>query len=252
MTQGFGLFGAGGRMGLAIAAAAREAGQPLAGGLGRTGAVFGPFEDAAALAGAAAALIDFSTPEALEGHLDAAIAAGTPMLIGTTGLGAAHQRLIDRAAERIALLPAANTALGVTVLAALVEQAARLLGPEWDCEILDMHHRHKRDAPSGTALLLGAAVHRGRGAGEAAGRDRLDRMAGGPREAGDIYYAALRGGSVAGDHLLVFAGEGERIELGHRAESRAIFARGALRAARWLAEGRAPGRYTMNHVLGLA
>ena len=139
----------------------------------------------------------------------------------------------------------------MTLLAALVEQAAERLGPDWDIEIVEMHHRHKVDAPSGTALLLGAAANAGRGAGSGDALNRLDRMAGGAREDGGIYYASLRGGSVAGDHQVIFATEGERIELGHRAESRAIFARGALKAALWL-KGKPPGRYAMADMFGLA
>jgi len=199
-------------------------------------------------------LIDFTVPDALPGHLAAAVAAGTPLVIGTTGLSPDHHALIDEAARSIPLVQTYNTSLGVTMLRGLVEEAARRLGPDWDIEIVEMHHRHKVDAPSGTALLLGAAANIGRGAADGTGLNRLDRMAEGvgAREQGGIYYASLRGGSVAGDHQVVFATEGERIELGHRAENRGIFARGALKAASWLDEGRAPGRYTMADVLGLA
>ncbi len=138
------------------------------------------------------------------------------------------------------------------MLRALVEQAARLLGPDWDAEILEMHHRHKLDTPSGTALLLGASVNVGRGAASNTELNRFDRMQEGPheREQGGVYYASLRGGTVAGDHQVVFAGDDERIELGHRAENRSIFAKGAVRAALWL-KGRPAGRYTMADVLGL-
>jgi 4-hydroxy-tetrahydrodipicolinate reductase len=238
-----GLLGAAGRMGRAIAEAAGGAGVAVAGGIDRE-------DDAAALAALAAAsdvLIDFSTPAALGAHLDAAVAAGTPLLIGTTGLGGDHHAAIDRAASRVPLIQAANTSLGVNLLAALVREAAARLGTDWDIEIVEMHHRHKRDAPSGTALLLGAAAAAGRGA-DARTLDRV-RAGVGEREPGGIYYASLRGGSVAGDHQVVLAAEGERIELGHRAESRAIFATGAIRAALWLARGRAAGRYTMDDVL---
>jgi 4-hydroxy-tetrahydrodipicolinate reductase len=236
-------------MGQAIAAAAPEA-ATVAGGIDRSEP--GEAGDAAALAGNCDVLVDFTAPDALAGHLEAAVQAGTAILVGTTGLGEAHHRAIDAAASRIAVLQTANTSLGVNVLAALVEQAARLLGPDWDAEIVEMHHRHKLDTPSGTALLLGAAIAAGRGAASPAELDRFDRMQQGPhaREEGGVYYASLRGGSVAGDHMVVLAGEGERIELGHRAESRAIFARGAVRAAVWLA-GRPAGRYTMKDVLGL-
>ncbi|WP_076073231.1 4-hydroxy-tetrahydrodipicolinate reductase [Sphingomonas montana] len=244
-----GLLGAGGRMGQAILAVAADRGVVVAGGIGRDGAVIGPHADVAALAAACDVLVDFSTPAALAGNLAAACAAGTAIVIGTTGLSAADHAAIDAAARTIPVLQAANTALGVNILAWLVEQAATRLGPDWDIEIVEMHHRHKRDAPSGTALLLGTAAATGRGAA-LADLSRCDRAAAGPppgpsaREDGTIGFAALRGGSVAGDHQVVFAGDGERIELGHRAESRAIFARGAVRAAGWLA-GRAPGRYAM-------
>jgi 4-hydroxy-tetrahydrodipicolinate reductase len=242
-----GLLGAGGRMGSAIQAAAAERGI-VAGGVGRSGAVVGPYADARLLAAACDVLVDFSTPAALPAHLAAACAAGTAIVIGTTGLTDADHAAIDTVARTIPVLQAANTALGITVLAQLVEQAARRLGADWDIEIVEMHHRHKRDAPSGTALLLAAAAAAGRG-GTLADLARTDRAGAPPvvREDGTIGLAALRGGSVAGDHQVVFAGDGERVELGHRAESRAIFARGAVRAAAWLA-GRAPGRYAMSDI----
>ena len=207
-------------------------------------------DDPAALAAASDVLVDFSTPDALQGHLDAAVAAGKPIVIGTTGLKPEHHQAIDAAAGRIAVLQTANTSLGVNVLRMLVEEAARRLGPDWDIEIVEMHHRHKLDSPSGTALLLGASANVGRGAASTTENHRFDRMREGPheREEGGIYYASLRGGSVAGDHMVVFAGDGERFELGHRAESRAIFARGAVAAALWLA-GKPAGRYTMADVL---
>jgi 4-hydroxy-tetrahydrodipicolinate reductase len=141
----------------------------------------------------------------------------------------------------------------VNVLRGLVEQAARILGPDWDIEIVEMHHRHKLDSPSGTALLLGASANVGRRAASTTELNRFDRIQDGAhaREEGGVYYASLRGGSVAGDHQVIFASEGERIELGHRAESRAIFAKGALRGATWLA-AKPAGRYTMADVLGFA
>src|SRR3954454_18381673 len=241
-----GILGARGRMGQAIARLLEgEQRARLAGG-----ADIG--DDAAALAAASDVLVDFSAPDALQPHLDAAVAAGTPILIGTTGLKAEHQRAIAPAAEQIAVLQTANTSIGVNVLRMLVEEAARRLGPEWDVEIVETHHRHKLDTPSGTALLLGASANAGRGAASATELNRFDRMQDGPheREQGGIYYSSLRGGSVAGDHLVLFAGDGERIELGHRAESRTIFAKGAVRAALWLA-GKPAGRYAMADVLGL-
>lgn len=246
MTLALGLIGAGGRMGRAIAALADGGDVRIVGGIGRLPGPAGP--QLASLAAASDVLVDFSAPEALDATLAAAEAAGTPVLIGTTGLGPAHHAAIDAAAARIAVLQTANTSLGIALLARLVEQAARALGPAWDVEVLEMHHRHKRDAPSGTALLLGAAADRGRGMVDARAPDRLGHA--GVRQEGAIGYASLRGGSVAGDHQVILAGEGERIELGHRAEGRATFARGAIAAARWL-HRRVPGRYAMTDVLGL-
>ena len=251
-----GSYGATGRMGQAIALAAGEAGVGIAGGVDRAG-ISGEIapgiaigSDSLALAEASTVLIDFSSPSALGAHLDACIAARRPIVIGTTGLEAVHHTLIDQAATQIAVLQTGNTSLGVNLLAALVEDAARRLGDDWDIEIVEMHHRHKVDAPSGTALLLGEAAARGRGVtladNKVSGRDGIT----GAREAGSIGFAALRGGSVAGDHQVIFATEGERIEIGHRAENRSIFARGAIKAALWL-EGQPAGRYDMKSVLGL-
>ena len=247
-----GILGVHGRMGQAIANVAAGLGASIAGGIDRDGGVHGDHADATALARAADVLVDFTAPDALAEHLDAAVAAGTPIVIGTTGLTPKHHALIDTAAKTIPLIQTYNTSLGVNLLRGLVEEAARRLGPDWDIDIVEMHHRHKLDTPSGTALLLGASANIGRGAANGRDLNRFDRMQEGPhpREEGGIYYASLRGGSVAGDHLVIFAGEGERIELGHRAESRAIFAKGAVRAALWLA-GKPAGRYTMKDVLGL-
>ena len=194
--------------------------------------------------------VDFSVPDAVEEHLKAARSAGKPILIGTTGLSPEHQQMIDAAAAEIAVIQAANTSLGVNLLARFVRDAAARLGEDWDVEIVEMHHRLKADAPSGTALLLGRAAAEGRGVELASAADRARDGITGPREPGRIGFASLRGGTVAGDHQVIFAAEGERIELGHRAESRAIFARGAIEAALWLA-GQPPGRYTMADVLGL-
>ena len=242
MTR-IGILGSGGRMGRAIARLLDECDHAGGVDLG---------EDAAALAARSDVLVDFSAPDGLQAHLDAAVAAGKPILIGTTGLKPEHHSQIDAAAKEIAVLQTANTSLGINLLRHLVEEAARRLGPDWDIEILEMHHRDKLDTPSGTALLLGASANAGRGASSNIEKNRFDRMQDGPheREQGGIYYASLRGGSVAGDHLVILAGDGERLELGHRAESRAIFAKGAIRAAHWLA-GKPAGRYTMADVLGL-
>jgi len=250
-----GIFGAGGRMGRAIAAVAMEAGLPIAGGTDRTpedeiAPGIAISADPLALAERADVLIDFSVPGALSAHLDACIAARKPILIGTTGLEAVHHALIDEAAALIPVLQTGNTSLGVNLLAALVEQAAAGLAEDWDIEIVEMHHRHKVDAPSGTALLLGEAAARGRGIALADHSDRGRDGITGAREPGAIGFAALRGGSVAGDHQVIFATEGERIEIGHRAENRSIFARGAVKGARWLL-GQPAGRYDMKGVLGL-
>jgi 4-hydroxy-tetrahydrodipicolinate reductase len=194
--------------------------------------------------------VDFSVPDALEKHLRVAEEAGKAIVVGTTGLSHEHQELIDRASARIAVLQAANTSLGVNLLAHLVREAAARLGEQWDIEIVEMHHRHKADAPSGTALLLGWAAAEGRGVALDEVSDRGRDGITGPRASGHIGFAALRGGSVPGDHQVIFAAEGERIELGHRAESRAIFARGAIEAAIWLKD-KPPGRYSMADVLEL-
>jgi 4-hydroxy-tetrahydrodipicolinate reductase len=238
-----GIIGSAGRMGQALQAAIGAAGHDYAGGIDKAG-------DAAALAAHSDVLVDFSAPVALEGNLAAAIAAGIPIVVGTTGLEERQHWLIDAAAGSIAVLQTGNTSLGVTLLAHLVREAAQRLGPDWDIEIVETHHRMKVDAPSGTALLLGQAAASGRGEhlGDVAqrGRDGIT----GPRVAGAIGFASLRGGSVAGDHAVHFLADNERLTLSHLAENRAIFARGAVRAAQWLL-GRAPGRYTMPEVLDL-
>lgn len=179
-------------------------------------------------------LVDFSAPAALPASLDRALSAGVPILVGTTGLDDLAKQRITAAAEQVAVLVAANTSLGVALLSDLVERAAAVLGPEWNVEVLDVHHAKKVDAPSGTALALGEAVSRGRG-------DAAHERA--------IAYASIRGGTVAGDHDVLFLGPDERLILSHRAETRAIFARGALAAARFLA-GKPAGLYSMKDVIG--
>jgi 4-hydroxy-tetrahydrodipicolinate reductase len=194
-------------------------------------------------------LVDFSAPAALAASLDRAIRANVPILVGTTGLDDLADRRIADAAAQVAVLRAANTSLGVALLSDLVERAARVLGPEWDIEVLEMHHRRKADAPSGTALALGEAAARGRGVELARHSERGRDGPGLVRADGAIGFASLRGGTVAGDHDVLFAGPEERLILSHRAESRAIFARGALAGALFL-HGRAPGLYTMRDVIG--
>ena len=191
-------------------------------------------------------LIDFSAPEALAKSIERAVAAKLPLVVGTTGLGADSEQLCAEGAKSIPLLVSANTSLGVALLADLVERAARVLGTSWDIEIAEAHHRHKADAPSGTALMLGEAAAKGRGTSLEAERRRDGT--GLSRGAGTIGFASLRGGTVAGDHDVMFLGNDERLILSHRAESRMIFARGALAAARFL-HGRAPGRYAMRDVI---
>lgn len=238
-----GIIGSAGRMGTALVDAIEAAGQTHAGGVDQNG-------DLGALVTASDVLVDFSSPHALEANLDTCVAAGKPIVIGTTGLEERHHFLIDDAARDIAVLQTGNTSLGVTMLAALVKQAASQLGDDWDIEIIEMHHRHKVDAPSGTALLLGEAAAKGRHidlkANSERGRDGIT----GARATGSIGFASLRGGSVAGDHNVIFATDNERIELIHRAENRTIFAKGAVKAAMWLLRQKA-GRYAMEEVLGL-
>ena len=239
-----GIIGSAGRMGMAILAEIGARGLTLAGGVDRHEG------DLAKLVPDSDVLIDFSSPMALAATLDACAGAGKPIVIGTTGLEAEHHRLIDEAARTIPVLQTGNTSLGVNLLAALVEEAARRLPDDWDIEIVEMHHRHKVDAPSGTALLLGEAAAAGRGIALADHSERGRDGITGARAKGAIGFAALRGGSVPGDHSVILATEGESITLSHRAENRTIFARGAVKAALWLKDQPA-GRYTMKSVLGL-
>ena len=207
-------------------------------------------DDALALMAAADGVIDFTTPAASVELAGLAAQARSVHIIGTTGFDAAQEEAIAAAARHARIVKSGNMSLGVNVLAGLVKQAAAQLGDDWDIEILDMHHRHKVDAPSGTALLLGAAAADGRGVDlddrRESGRDGI----GEPRATGAIGFAALRGGSVVGDHDVILAGENEQIRLVHRAEDRDIFARGALKAAQW-AHDKSEGLYTMQNVLGL-
>lgn len=191
-------------------------------------------------------LVDFSAPDALGDSLSRAVSAGIPILIGTTGLDEAAGEQISDAAGRIAVLRAPNTSLGVAVLADLVERAASVLGPDWDIEIAETHHRMKTDAPSGTAWLLGHAAARGRGTElePECGRSGTGLT----RHPGAIGFASLRGGSAAGDHDVMFLGDKERLILSHRAENRLIFAKGALAGARFLM-GKPPGLYAMRDVI---
>ena len=197
-------------------------------------------------------VIDFSAPELLrrllEMHGDAL--AGSAIVVGTTGLTSDEQAMLRRQAERSAVLQAANFSVGVNLLLALAEEAATVLGDDYDVEIVEAHHRRKVDAPSGTALALGEAVARGRGVALAdVGVNGRSGHAG-ARPRGEIGFHAVRGGDIVGEHRVMLIGDRERIELGHVAQDRALFAEGALRAARWIA-GKEPGMYTMRDVLGL-
>jgi 4-hydroxy-tetrahydrodipicolinate reductase len=222
------LFAPAGRMGQAIAAAVAD--DPA----------FEIAEDHADV------LVDFSAPAAVQASLDRAVSAAIPILIGTTGLDELADERIFAAARQVAVLRAANTSLGVALLTDLVERAARVLGPDWDIEIAETHHRMKADAPSGTALSLGEAAARGRGTSLKAERGRDGT--GLKRATGAIGFASMRGGTVAGDHDVLFLGPEERLVISPRAESRMIFARGALAAARFLA-GKPAGLYSMRDVI---
>ncbi len=196
----------------------------------------------------AAVAVDFSAAAAVAAHARACAAAGVPLLIGTTGLDAECQAAVNQAAEKVAILLAPNTSLGVGVLAELVRVAAAALPRSYDVEIHEAHHRMKRDAPSGTALKLGETIAQARAQtlAEVAVYDRHGANA--PRAPGSIGFSVLRAGDIVGEHTVIFAGAGERLEITHRASDRDVFARGALLAAEWLA-GRSPGAYSMHDVL---
>lgn len=196
-------------------------------------------------------VIDFSSPAATVAYAGYAAQARIVHVIGTTGLNVEDEAAIKAAARHATIVKSGNMSLGVNLLSVLVKQAARALGPEdFDIEILEMHHRHKVDAPSGTALLLGHAAAEGRDVDLGTESVRVRDGHTGPREQGTIGFATLRGGSVVGDHSVILAGEGERIMLTHVAENRSIFARGAVKAALW-AKGKPHGLYSMLDVLGL-
>ncbi len=209
-----------------------------------------PNEDPAALFTASDVVVDFTAPAATLRHAELATAHKTPLMIGTTGLSAAQRATVAAAASEIPLLIASNTSQGVTLLMSLVERVAAALDESYDIEVVEMHHRMKVDAPSGTALSLGhsAAAGRGRPLEELWVKSRDGHT--GARESGTIGFATLRGGDVVGEHSVIFAGPGERIELTHKVQNREVFAQGAIRAALWLA-GQKPGLYDMNDVLGL-
>ncbi len=206
--------------------------------------------DPAALVDKADAIIDFTVPHATVALAAVAAKAGVVHVIGTTGLSAGDEEKIQAAAKTAKIVKSGNMSLGVNLLAALVRRVAKTLDDEFDIEVLEMHHNKKVDAPSGTALLLGQAAAEGRGID--LGQRKVFSREGhtGARQPGDIGFASLRGGSVVGEHSVIFAGPAERIELVHRAEDRMIFARGAVKAALW-AHDQKPGLYSMADVLGL-
>lgn len=207
-------------------------------------------EDSAALFAAAETIIDFTAPAASLAHAELAARHGTALVVGTTGLSEADRAVLEVHAAKIPLVFAPNMSIGVNLMFALTRQIAAVLDNDYDIEIVEMHHRRKVDAPSGTALGLGEAAAAGRGVALAEVQQRARDGHTGPRRPGDIGFAVLRGGDVVGDHTVVFAADGERIELTHKASSRTIYADGALRAALWT-KGRAPGLYGMDDVLGL-
>lgn len=196
------------------------------------------------------AVIDFTTPDATLEHAELAAQARIVHVIGTTGFTSEHEDAIYAASRHARIVKSGNMSLGVNLLAALTKKAAEALGPDYDIEILEMHHRHKVDAPSGTALLLGDGAAKGRKVALENHAVRVRDGQIGPRKAGDIGFATLRGGDVIGDHSVIFAGGGERVELVHRASDRQLFARGAVQAAIW-AFDQSPGLYSMQDVLGL-
>src|SRR5579864_358590 len=241
--------------GCALSGGAARAGSAAVGGdlgelagVGRLGIAVG--DDVEGLLRGSDVAIEFTTPSATAAHAALAAQLAKPLVIGTTGLGGEEERAVREAATRVPIVWAANTSLGINLLMGLVSGVAARLGSDWDIEIMEMHHRGKVDAPSGTALALGrtAAAARGVAFEEAAvrGRDGIT----GARPAGAIGFAALRGGDNIGEHHVLFAGLGEELELTHRATNRGIYSKGAIRAAQWLV-GRPPGLYGMKEVLGL-
>lgn len=253
-----GITGAAGRMGLLLAEEVRAAGHVLAGGTVRPGSGkeappdVPVLADIAALAAASDAVIDFTHAGAAQAHAAVLAEAGVAWVLGTSGLSAADETAVAETARRIPVVYAPNFAPGVNLVLALAERLAAALPAEsYDAEIVEMHHRQKVDAPSGTAIGLGRAVARGRGVRledvMVSGRDGHT----GPRPPGAIGFAALRGGQVVGEHTLLFASGSEHIALTHRSFDRRVYATGAVRAAGWTA-GRAPGLYSMMDVLGMA
>jgi len=261
------VMGAGGRMGRALARAAHEARNcELAGGTETPdspalGADLGELAGVGALGihvtadplelfTRCEAILDFTAPRASVEYAGLAAQARIVHVIGTTGFSAEDEDRIATAGRHATIIKAGNMSLGVNLLTALTEKIAAALDPDYDIEILEMHHRHKVDAPSGTALMLGQAAAAGRQVELEPHAVRAREGHTGPRRSGDIGFATLRGGDVVGEHTVVFASQGERVELTHRATDRQIFARGAVKAAQW-ARGKPPGVYSMRDVLGI-
>lgn len=238
------ILGAAGRMGKMLCALAENAGLEVVSKVD-----IAPGYDRAVRPDAEG-VIDFSHHTAVPAAVAAAAERGIPYVLGTTGLDAAEQAAVNAAATRIPVVQSGNYSLGVNLLLALVREAAATLGDEYDIEVVEMHHRHKKDAPSGTALMLARAAAAGRGRPDADFTYGRQGDAG-ERPVGEIAVHALRGGSVVGDHTVMFAGDVERVEITHRAQSREAFAAGAIRALQWAAKQPA-GRYTMRDVLGFA
>jgi 4-hydroxy-tetrahydrodipicolinate reductase len=207
-------------------------------------------EDPLALIAVCDAILDFTSPAASVETAGLAANARIVHVIGTTGLQDAHMKAISAAARHATIIQAGNMSLGVNLLLGLTRRIAAALDQDYDIEIVEMHHKHKVDAPSGTALMLGEAAASGRGVDLAARSIRVRDGHTGARPAGDIGFATVRGGSVIGDHTVIFAGEGERIEISHLASDRSIYSRGAIKAALW-GQGKGPGLFTMADVLGL-
>lgn len=266
MSSKIAVLGVNGRMGRAIVSvlqesadlqlvgAAAEAGSEFIGqdaalGIGKATGVKVVADAAAAIAQADAA-IDFTVPAATAIHLAACVKAGRALVLGTTGIDAAGRQQIEAAAKQIPIMFAPNMSVGVNVLYKLAQIAAQALGEDYDVEIFEAHHKHKRDTPSGTAVRLGEAIATARQSAFKSNADYERASAPGPRKHGSIGFSVARGGDIVGDHIVMFAGPSERIEIVHRAHDRKVFAQGALRAARWIV-GRPPGLYSMQDVLDL-
>lgn len=263
-----GIVGCAGRMGrMLVQAVAGTEGAELAGGteaehsdaIGEDPAVLAGLpasglsivSDARALFDVSDVVVDFTAPAATVRHALIAAETGTALIPGTTGMDTEQQAEIEKASQSVAIVQAANYSVGVNLLLGLTEQTAAMLGDEFDIEILEMHHRHKVDAPSGTALALGKAAAEGRKVDLERVSERVRDGHTGARVMGNIGFATLRGGMVVGDHSVIFASDDERIEITHRAADRGLFAKGAIRAAMWT-EGKEPGLYSMRDVLGFS